>query len=54
MSKPIGIVDYVAPWFIPLFCFIAGYFLNTVIENRINHENYHEYLSGVRANPSQD
>jgi hypothetical protein len=50
--KPTGIMDYVAPWFIPLFCFFAGYFLNTVIEVRINsvtgfwnHENYYRDLS---------
>lgn len=36
MNKPIGIMDYVAPWFIPLFCFLAGYFLNTVIEVKNN------------------
>ena len=34
--KPQGIVDYLSPWFILLFCFLAGYFLNTVIEDRIN------------------
>jgi len=30
--KTTGIMDYAVPWFIPLFCFLAGYFLNTVIE----------------------
>ncbi len=33
--KPIGITDYIAPWFIPLFCFLAGYYLNTVIEVKV-------------------
>lgn len=59
--KPTGIMDCLAPWFIPLFCFLAGYYLNTVIEVKIKpvtslekHENYHQYLSKVRANPNQD
>lgn len=30
--KPKGIVDYLFPWFIPLFCFLSGYFLGTVIK----------------------
>ncbi len=33
--KPKGIIDYSLPWFIPLFCFIAGYFLGSTIEVKI-------------------
>ncbi len=36
MKKPLGIISYAAPWFIPLFCFLAGYYLNTVVEVKIN------------------
>ncbi|WP_254174565.1 hypothetical protein [Planktothrix pseudagardhii] len=42
MNKPTGIVDYLLPWFIPLFClflgwfFLAGWFINKVAEIEIN------------------
>lgn len=52
MKQPPSIMD-AAPWFIPLFCFLAGYYLNTIIEVKIknqglNHENKHQSASRVR------
>ncbi|MFM6204995.1 hypothetical protein [Planktothrix sp.] len=43
--KPTGIMDYAAPWFIPLFCFLAGYFLGTVIQVKIEPVTTIERLS---------
>ncbi|MBD2483517.1 hypothetical protein [Planktothrix sp. FACHB-1365] len=45
MNKPKGIIDYLSPWFIPLLCFLAGYFLNTVIEVKVNPVTTVERLS---------
>jgi hypothetical protein len=43
--KPQGIIDYLFPWFIPLFCFLAGYFLGTVIQVKIEPVTTVERLS---------
>ena len=43
--KPTGIMDYAAPWSIPLFCFLAGYFLGTVIQVKIEPVTTVERLS---------
>lgn len=43
--KPQGIIDYLFPWFIPLFCFLAGYFLGTVIQVKIEPVTTIERLS---------
>lgn len=32
MKKPLGLTDYIAPWFIPLFMFFAGFFLSQVVQ----------------------
>lgn len=43
--KPQGIVDYLSPWLIPLFCFLSGYVLGTVIQIEIKPVTTIERLS---------
>jgi len=35
MKKPIGLTDYIAPWFIPLFMFLAGFFLSQIVQIKV-------------------
>lgn len=35
MKKPLGLTDYLAPWFIPLFMFFAGFFLSQVVQIKV-------------------
>lgn len=45
MSKPTGIIDYLLPWFIPLFCFLVFYFFCVIVQVKIAKSILQQVLS---------